>query len=136
MNEPASFCYHPCNVQIDQVNVTEVMLTLGNVPPLDDAIRQKRKQNHIDLHYPPYAIKNDLPRLSDKTVPVDAVHYNGLTEYDTREYIESAPFFDSSICRQPIRIHDVHCNPRGNARSSSGPPSVHNHALKLCRNWV
>jgi alpha-glucosidase len=89
MNEPASFCYYPCNVQMDQVNVTEVMLS--NAPPLDKAINQKRNKNHIDLQYPPYAIKNDLPRLSDRTVPVDAVHYNGLTEYDTREYIESVP---------------------------------------------
>lgn len=83
MNEPASFCYHPCKVEIDKIDINEVMLTLGNVPPLEESTGTKRDFSQINLHYPPYPIKNDLPRLSDRTAPVDAVHYNGLLEYDT-----------------------------------------------------
>ncbi|KIM30453.1 glycoside hydrolase family 31 protein [Serendipita vermifera MAFF 305830] len=82
MNEPASFCYHPCKAEINKVNVTEIMLTLGNVPPLDPTLDQDEVDG-VNLQRPPYAIRNDLPRLSDRTAPVDAVHHNGLLEYDT-----------------------------------------------------
>ena len=89
MNEPASFCYYPCSAVIDKVNVTEVMLTLGDVPPLEPALEapgQTTESEEVNLQRPPYAIKNDLPRLSDRTAPVDAVHSNGLLEYDTRAF--------------------------------------------------
>lgn len=87
MNEPASFCYHPCTAQVDKVNITEVILTLDNIPPLEEAVNTKRAFGEVDLQNPPYAIHNALPRLSDRTVPVDAVHFNGLLEYDTRTYL-------------------------------------------------
>jgi alpha-glucosidase len=89
MNEPASFCYYPCSAVIDKVNVTEIMLTLGDVPPLEPVLEapgQSTESGKLNLQRPPYAIKNDLPRLSDRTAPVDAVHANGLLEYDTREF--------------------------------------------------
>ncbi|PVG01161.1 hypothetical protein CPB86DRAFT_753322 [Serendipita vermifera] len=82
MNEPASFCYDPCVVEKDSVNVTELMLTLGEVPPLEDAPEYKKNAKGLNLRRPPYAIKNDFPRLSDRTAPVDAVHYGGILEYD------------------------------------------------------
>lgn len=80
MNEPASFCYQPCTVTPNTVDVNQLMLTLGDVPPLED---EESDYEGINLQRPPYAINNDLPRLSDRTAPVDAVHHNGLLEYDT-----------------------------------------------------
>ncbi|CCA76078.1 related to alpha-glucosidase b [Serendipita indica DSM 11827] len=81
MNEPASFCYHPCTVTPNTVDVNQLILTLGDAPPLGD---EEPDYEGINLQHPPYAIKNDMPRLSDRTAPVDAVHHNGLQEYDTR----------------------------------------------------
>jgi len=89
MNEPASFCYYPCSVVIDNVNVTEVMLTLDDVPPLEPVVPvpgQHEEHEKLDLQRPPYAIRNYLPRLSDRTASVDIVHHNGLLEYDTRTF--------------------------------------------------
>ncbi|CAG7850794.1 Probable alpha/beta-glucosidase ARB_02101 {ECO:0000305} {ECO:0000250/UniProtKB:Q5AWI5}; {ECO:0000250/UniProtKB:Q5AWI5}; Flags: Precursor [Serendipita indica DSM 11827] len=80
MNEPASFCYHPCTVTPNTVDVNQLILTLGDAPPLGD---EEPDYEGINLQHPPYAIKNDMPRLSDRTAPVDAVHHNGLQEYDT-----------------------------------------------------
>ena len=36
-----------------------------------------------NLTFPPYAINNAQPSLSDRTVQTDVVHDNGLSEYDT-----------------------------------------------------
>ncbi|KAG8814457.1 hypothetical protein FRC18_001947 [Serendipita sp. 400] len=83
MNEPASFCYPPCNLDPEAVvDIAEVMLTLDNIPPLED-VESEPESEELNLNRPPYAIQNALPRLSDRTVPVDAVHHNGLLEYDT-----------------------------------------------------
>jgi hypothetical protein len=100
MNEPASFCYDPCIVEPNTVNVTELMLTLGEVPPLEEESEDTKRKNikGLNLRRPPYAIKNDYPRLSDRTAPVDAVHYGGLLEYDTRQSRSRSPYGLLTFC--------------------------------------
>lgn len=74
------------------------MLTLGNVPPLETAsINTGRDGKTVDLFNPPYAIANDLPRLSDRTAPVDAVHHNGILEYDARTFLPRFYQFDTHL---------------------------------------
>ncbi|KAI0806671.1 alpha-glucosidase [Fomes fomentarius] len=93
MNEPASFCDYPCDDPFEQAKQQNLPPPRSNPPPDPNApifgqqsILVKRVDHTgEDVLAPPYAIDNKVPTgaLSDKTAYTNAVHANGLIEYDT-----------------------------------------------------
>ncbi|KAG9097843.1 hypothetical protein FRC06_007125 [Ceratobasidium sp. 370] len=111
MNEPASFCLYPCDNPDEQA--------VGNPPPrstlppgVNTPIFQNATKRSLDvrqatgLNYnePPYKIGNVLPHLADHTTSMDAVHANGLVEYDTHNLfgtMMSSRTRDAMLARRP-----------------------------------
>ncbi|KAG8742173.1 hypothetical protein FRC10_001929 [Ceratobasidium sp. 414] len=111
MNEPSSFCLYPCD------NPDET--AIGNPPPrttpppdVNTPIFQNTTKRSIDmrqatgLNYnePPYKIGNALPHLADHTTDMDAVHANGLIEYNTHNLfgtMMSSRTRDAMLARRP-----------------------------------
>ncbi|KAI0761474.1 alpha-glucosidase [Trametes elegans] len=94
MNEPASFCNYPCTDPFAQAEEQDLPPARATLPPDHDtpifgnAQSRNRKRvdhSHDDVQNPPYAIANaaGTGALSDKTAYTDAIHANGLIEYDT-----------------------------------------------------
>ena len=97
MNEPSSFCNYPCTDPFEQAREQDLPPPRTSAPPDPDAPifgqapPSKRKRASAPDHSgdnvqsPPYAIANfaGAGPLSDKTAYTDAVHANGLIEYDT-----------------------------------------------------
>ncbi|KAH8100348.1 alpha-glucosidase [Cristinia sonorae] len=94
MNEPASFCNYPCTDPFEQVREQGLPpprtapVPNPNTPIFLRAEIESHKgidHSHDNLQSPPYAIQNAAGSgsLSDRTAYVDAIHANGLVEYDT-----------------------------------------------------
>ncbi|KAH9857437.1 alpha-glucosidase [Lenzites betulinus] len=92
MNEPASFCNYPCTDPFAQAIEQDLPPARATLPPPPDApifgnsqLRKRVDHSKDDVQNPPYAIANaaGIGALSDKTAYTDAIHANGLIEYDT-----------------------------------------------------
>ena len=99
MNEPASFCNYPCTDPFAQAKQQNLPPPRTSPPPDPNApifgeappSKQKRASTPAPDHSkenvqsPPYAIANHAGSgaLSDRTAYTDALHANGLIEYDT-----------------------------------------------------
>ncbi|KAI0648507.1 alpha-glucosidase [Trametes meyenii] len=92
MNEPASFCNYPCTDPFAQAVEQDLPPSRKTLPPAHDTpifgssqLQKRVDHTHDDVQNPPYAIANaaGTGALSDKTAYTDAVHANGLIEYDT-----------------------------------------------------
>ncbi|KAI0738081.1 alpha-glucosidase [Daedaleopsis nitida] len=91
MNEPSSFCNYPCTDPFAQAIEQELPPPRAEAPPdpnapiLGQTLQKRVDHKGQDVLAPPYAIENAVPTgaLSDKTAYTDAVHANGLIEYDT-----------------------------------------------------
>ncbi|KAI0823812.1 alpha-glucosidase [Trametes gibbosa] len=92
MNEPASFCNYPCTDPFAQAVEQDLPPARATLPPPPDVplfgnSQHSKRVDHSkdDVQNPPYAIANAAGggALSDKTAYTDAVHANGLIEYDT-----------------------------------------------------
>ncbi|KAF9443144.1 glycoside hydrolase family 31 protein [Macrolepiota fuliginosa MF-IS2] len=87
MNEPSSFCNLPCDDPFQQAIEQFLPPPRSNPPPDPNApIFGNVSQPHIgrrdDVLEPPYAINNAAGPLSSKTAFTNAVHANGLQEYN------------------------------------------------------
>ncbi|KAL0562804.1 hypothetical protein V5O48_019274, partial [Marasmius crinis-equi] len=90
MNEPASFCDLPCTDPFEQSRKNSFPPPRTSPPPdintpiFVNATKRSRSVQRRDILNPPYAISNAAPDgdLSAKTSPVNATHFNNLTEYD------------------------------------------------------
>ncbi|KAI0255275.1 alpha-glucosidase [Lactifluus subvellereus] len=94
MNEPASFCVYPCDDPFAQAAAQGFPPPRDSPPPnsnapifsnagLAHAKREAPSHTGEDLLNPPYAIDNAQGVLSSRTASTNAVHANGLVEYDT-----------------------------------------------------
>ncbi|KDQ34176.1 glycoside hydrolase family 31 protein [Pleurotus ostreatus PC15] len=107
MNEPASFCNLPCTDIFDQA-VQQALPPPRSSPPPDPntpifggadvdnntkrgetaiyrqhiGLNRRQSEDDRDVLNPPYAINNAAGALSSKTAFVDAIHANGVLEYD------------------------------------------------------
>lgn len=117
MNEPASFCSYPCADPYAEAVSQQMPPDRITSPPPSDAplpiespnstslFQLLRRQlngsgsNYSDILTPPYAINNAAGNLSDRTAFTDVVHANGLTEYDTRRFLD--PIL-SSVSEWPL----------------------------------
>ncbi|KAG7086321.1 hypothetical protein E1B28_002284 [Marasmius oreades] len=86
MNEPASFCNLPCTDPWEQSRERQFPPPRAFPPPdINTPIFVKAtKKNKRSILDPPYAISDAAPNgdLSATTSPVNATHFNNLTEYD------------------------------------------------------
>ncbi|KAF4604392.1 hypothetical protein EYR40_001570 [Pleurotus pulmonarius] len=111
MNEPASFCNLPCTDIFDQAIQQALPPPRSSPPPDPDtpifggldvggnsdnstkrgetaiygrrsSLNQREPEEDRDVLNPPYAINNAAGALSSKTAFVDAIHANGVLEYD------------------------------------------------------
>ncbi|KAI0713763.1 alpha-glucosidase [Earliella scabrosa] len=114
MNEPASFCDYPCDDPFQQAIKQNLPPPRSNPPPDPEApifgqapaLRKRVDHTGEDVLAPPYAIDNRVPTgaLSDKTAYTDAVHANGLIEYDVHNLygtMMSTATRDSMLARRP-----------------------------------
>ncbi|KAH8100347.1 alpha-glucosidase [Cristinia sonorae] len=115
MNEPSSFCNFPCTDPFQQAR--DQALPPPRTAPVPDpnapifgqaqAPLQKRIDHSQDnLQSPPYTIQNAQGggMLSDRTAYVDAVHANGLLEYDTHNLygtMMSTATHNAMLARRP-----------------------------------
>ncbi|KAF5359365.1 hypothetical protein D9756_003598 [Leucocoprinus leucothites] len=106
MNEPSNFCNLPCDDPFQQARDQNLPPPRSNPPPDPNApIFQNTTDTKRDVIFPPlpilpiatdiqlqkrdgildppYAINNRAGPLSSKTASVDAMHANGLQEYNT-----------------------------------------------------
>ncbi|PCH38495.1 glycoside hydrolase family 31 protein [Wolfiporia cocos MD-104 SS10] len=97
MNEPSSFCVVPCTDPFEQAREQDLPPPRTTVPPdpnapifvnsskTDVASALQKRQNYSgeNVLYPPYAIDNAAGALSNRTSYTNAVHANGLIEYNT-----------------------------------------------------
>ncbi|KAF5349670.1 hypothetical protein D9756_008864 [Leucocoprinus leucothites] len=87
MNEPASFCNLPCDDPFQQAIEQSLPPPRTNPPPDPNApifenTPRPTLQRRDDILNPPYAINNAAGLLSSKTSFTNAVHANGLQEYN------------------------------------------------------
>ncbi|TFK83789.1 glycoside hydrolase family 31 protein [Polyporus arcularius HHB13444] len=118
MNEPSSFCNYPCTDPFEQAKQQDLPPARTSSPPDPDAPifgqepfsakRHVKRVDHSgdDVQTPPYAIANFAGNgaLSDKTAYTDAVHANGLIEYDTHNLygtMMSTATHDAMLARRP-----------------------------------
>ncbi|PPQ75953.1 hypothetical protein CVT24_000131 [Panaeolus cyanescens] len=110
MNEPANFCNLPCDDPFQQAIDQQMPPPRRRDPPAADVpiftAESGRLTRRRDILNPPYAINNAAPTgaLSSKTAAVDAVHYNGLVEYDVHNLygsMMSLATYDSMLARRP-----------------------------------
>ncbi|OJT01982.1 hypothetical protein TRAPUB_7516 [Trametes pubescens] len=113
MNEPASFCNYPCTDPFAQAEEQILPPPRTTLPPAHDspifggsALQKRVDHSHDDVQNPPYAIANSAGTgaLSDKTAYTDAVHANGLIEYDTHNLygtMMSTATRDAMVSRRP-----------------------------------
>ncbi|KAI0648521.1 alpha-glucosidase [Trametes meyenii] len=113
MNEPSSFCNYPCTDPFEQAKEQDLPPARTTVPPDHDtpifgnSQHQKRvDHSHDDVQNPPYAIANfaGTGALSDKTAYTDAIHANGLIEYDTHNIygtMMSTATHNAMLARRP-----------------------------------
>ncbi|TBU29276.1 alpha-glucosidase [Dichomitus squalens] len=118
MNEPSSFCNYPCTDPFEQAREQALPPARTSPPPDPDAPifgearPSKRKRASAPDHSgdnvqsPPYAIANfaGAGPLSDKTAYTDAVHANGLIEYDTHNLygtMMSTATHEAMLARRP-----------------------------------
>ncbi|KAI0303290.1 alpha-glucosidase [Multifurca ochricompacta] len=115
MNDPASFCTYPCDDPFAQAAAQNFPPPRTSPPPNPNArifsdstlTHSKRAApNHVgeDLLNPPYAINNAAGVLSDRTAYTNAIHANGLVEYDTHNLygtMMSVATHDAMLARRP-----------------------------------
>ncbi|EPS98338.1 hypothetical protein FOMPIDRAFT_133460 [Fomitopsis schrenkii] len=89
MNEPASFCNAPCAdpfqqaIDNDDPPARTTLPPAPNAPIFGNEYRKREYTGPVNVVDPPYTINNAAGSLSNKTANTDAVHANGLVEYDT-----------------------------------------------------
>ncbi|KAI0062102.1 alpha-glucosidase [Artomyces pyxidatus] len=115
MNEPSSFCDYPCDDPFSQAVQQDLPPARTSSPPDPDApifgnisfvSRKRAVPNHVgdDLMNPPYQIDNAAGVLSDRTAYANAIHANGLVEYDTHNIfgtMMSVATHDAMLARRP-----------------------------------
>jgi alpha-glucosidase len=100
MNEASNFCNWPCDHPEDEAANQGIPSDPATprdpprpIPGFPDDFQPPTKQRLArrdtvglpdrDLLEPPYMIKNEAGKLSDRTIFTDIIHSNGLAEYDT-----------------------------------------------------
>ncbi|KAI0806670.1 alpha-glucosidase [Fomes fomentarius] len=90
LNEPTSFCIFPCADPFQQARDQNLPPPRPAPPPdpnapiLGQAVLNKRvDHDQDDIQFPPYEIESWAGPLSNGTANVEALHANGLVEYDT-----------------------------------------------------
>ncbi|KAJ8093336.1 hypothetical protein PM082_020193 [Marasmius tenuissimus] len=113
MNEPASFCNLPCTDPFGQSRDRDFPPARTTPPPdpntaifVNATKRSLKKRAPQTILNPPYAIGNAAPGgdLSAMTAPVNATHYNNLTEYDVHNLygtMMSTATRDAMLNRRP-----------------------------------
>ncbi|KAI0263723.1 glycoside hydrolase family 31 protein [Gloeopeniophorella convolvens] len=114
MNEPSSFCDYPCDDPFAQAIAQDLPPPRSSSPPdphapifgNTTALAKRNAPSHAgdDLLNPPYAIDNAAGVLSDRTAYTNAVHANGLVEYDTHNLygtMMSVATHDAMLARRP-----------------------------------
>ncbi|CDO71936.1 Glycoside Hydrolase Family 31 protein [Trametes cinnabarina] len=113
MNEPSSFCNYPCSDPFEQAREQDLPPARSTLPPdpatpiFGQTTLQKRvDHSHDDVQNPPYHIANfaGSGALSDKTAYTDAIHANGLIEYDTHNLygtMMSTATHNAMLARRP-----------------------------------
>ncbi|KAI0040366.1 glycoside hydrolase family 31 protein [Auriscalpium vulgare] len=113
MNEPASFCNFPCDDAVAQAALLGLPPARTSSPPDPNAPilghssqnKRKRVQPGDDVLNPPYSIDNaDVVAISNHTAATNAVHANGLVEYDTHNLygtMMSTTTQDAMLARRP-----------------------------------
>ncbi|EMD34263.1 glycoside hydrolase family 31 protein [Gelatoporia subvermispora B] len=94
MNEPSSFCSYPCTDPFEQAVQQDLPPARTSSPPNPTApifVSNTGSSEHLskrvshkgeNLQFPPYEINNADGSLSNKTSDTEAVHANGMVEYD------------------------------------------------------
>ncbi|KAI8974202.1 alpha-glucosidase [Trametes punicea] len=113
MNEPSSFCNYPCTDPFEQAREQDLPPARTTLPPDpntpifgNSAHRKRVDHSHDDVQNPPYHIDNfaGSGALSDKTAYTDAIHANGLIEYDTHNLygtMMSTATHNAMLARRP-----------------------------------
>ncbi|KAI0695583.1 alpha-glucosidase [Cerioporus squamosus] len=118
MNEPSSFCNYPCTDPFEQAKEQDLPPARTTSPPDPNApifgqqpLSSRRNVKRVDhsgedVQTPPYAIANfaGTGALSDKTAYTDALHSNGLIEYDTHNLygtMMSTATHNAMLARRP-----------------------------------
>ncbi|KAH9923696.1 alpha-glucosidase [Epithele typhae] len=116
MNEPSSFCNYPCTDPFAQAQQQDLPPPRSTAPPPPDApifnqtstTPSASRVDHAsdNVQAPPYAIQNfaGAGALSDKTAYTDAMHANGLIEYDTHNLygtMMSTATHNAMLARRP-----------------------------------
>ncbi|KAI0657124.1 alpha-glucosidase [Cubamyces menziesii] len=113
MNEPSSFCNYPCTDPFEQAREQDLPPARTTLPPDPNtpifgnaALSKRVDHSHDDVQNPPYAIANfaGSGALSDKTAYTDALHANGLIEYDTHNLygtMMSTATHNAMLARRP-----------------------------------
>lgn len=97
MNEPSSFCTYPCTDPFQQAAEQDLPPPRTTIPPDPNApifvnstdsnvvlsLQKRQSDSGEDVLNPPYAIDNAAGALSNRTSYTNAVHANGLLDYDT-----------------------------------------------------
>ncbi|KAI9462524.1 glycoside hydrolase family 31 protein [Russula earlei] len=115
MNDPASFCEYPCDDPFAQAIANNLPPPRTSPPPDPNApIFRSASAKHVkrgtpshaddDLLNPPYAIDNAAGALSSRTVYTNAIHANGLVEYDAHNLygtMMSVMTHEAMLARRP-----------------------------------
>ncbi|OCH84572.1 alpha-glucosidase [Obba rivulosa] len=116
MNEPSSFCSYPCTDPFEQAVQQDLPPARTSSPPNPTApifanspkssMSLHKRVNHQgeNLEFPPYEINNAAGSLSNKTSDADAVHANGLVEYDVHNLygtMMSTATHNAMLARRP-----------------------------------
>ncbi|KAI0669390.1 alpha-glucosidase [Trametes maxima] len=113
MNEPSSFCNYPCTDPFEQAKEQDLPPARTTAPPDRDTpifgnsqYRKRVDHSQDNVQSPPYAIANfaGSGALSDKTAYTDAIHANGLIEYDTHNIygtMMSTATHNAMLARRP-----------------------------------
>ncbi|TFK45940.1 alpha-glucosidase [Heliocybe sulcata] len=92
MNEPSSFCNFPCDDPFAQAIEQSLPPNRTTLPPdpntpifvnSNSSLQKRQSLTDEQLLYPAYAIEDAAGGISNDTAHSDALHSNGMVEYDT-----------------------------------------------------